>query len=114
MFMKNIDMINGSLPKNLLLFSIPVVLTNILALMFNACDIIVLGRFAGSSALAGVGATSSLISFLINIFLGLSIGINVLVAQSIGAQNHQKTERVVHTAVLFSIIIGIFVMFLGL
>ena len=73
-----IDMTSGPLLGKILLFSIPLMLSGILQLLFNAADIIVVGRFAGSGALAAVGSTSSLINLLINVFVGLSVGVNVL------------------------------------
>ena len=79
-----IDMTSGPLLGKILLFSIPLMLSGILQLLFNAADIIVVGRFAGSGALAAVGSTSSLINLLINVFVGLSVGVNVLVARYYG------------------------------
>ena len=80
-----IDMCNGPLLGKILMFSIPLMLSGILQLLFNAADIVVVGRFAGSNALAAVGSTSSLINLLVNLFLGLSVGANVLVARFYGA-----------------------------
>ena len=76
-----IDMCNGPLLGKILLFSVPLMMSGILQLLFNAADIIVVGRFAGSSALAAVGSTSALINLLINVFVGLSVGVSVLVAK---------------------------------
>ena len=75
------DMCNGPLFGKILLFAVPLMLSGILQLLFNAADIVVVGRFAGSQALAAVGSTSSLINLLINVFVGLSVGANVLVAR---------------------------------
>ena len=74
------DMCNGPLLKKILIFSVPVMLSGILQLLFNAADIIVVGRFAGDTALAAVGSTSALINLLVNVFIGLSVGANVMVA----------------------------------
>ena len=80
------DMCSGPLFSKLIVFAVPLMLSGILQLLFNAADIIVVGRFAGSESLAAVGSTSSLINLLVNLFIGLSIGANVLVAQFYGAQ----------------------------
>ena len=95
-----IDMCDGPLLSKILLFSVPLMMSGILQLLFNAADIIVVGRFAGSSALAAVGSTSSLINLLINVFVGLSVGVNVLVAKYYGGQrekdmsgNQEKKEN---------------------
>lgn len=88
-----IDMTSGPLLGKILLFSIPLMLSGILQLLFNAADIIVVGRFAGSGALAAVGSTSSLINLLINVFVGLSVGVNVLVARYYGARKDKECQR---------------------
>ena len=80
------DMCNGPLFGKILLFAVPLMLSGILQLLFNAAAIVVVGRFAGSQALAAVGSTSSLINLLINVFVGLSVGANVLVARYYGCQ----------------------------
>ena len=101
-----IDMTSGPLLGKILLFSIPLMLSGILQLLFNAADIIVVGRFAGSGALAAVGSTSSLINLLINVFVGLSVGVNVLVARYYGARKDKDVSETVHTAVTTSIVSG--------
>ena len=80
------DMCSGPLPGKILRFAIPLMLSSILQLLFNAADVIVVGRFAGSTSLAAVGSTGALINLLTNVFLGLSIGTNVLVARYFGAR----------------------------
>ena len=82
-------------------------------LLFNAADIIVVGRFAGSESLAAVGSTSSLINLLVNIFIGLSVGANVLVAQFYGAQRRKDLEETVHTAMLLAVFGGVFLIVVG-
>ena len=101
-----IDMTSGPLLGKILLCSIPLMLSGILQLLFNAADIIVVGRFAGSGALAAVGSTSSLINLLINVFVGLSVGVNVLVARYYGARKDKDVSETVHTAVTTSIVSG--------
>lgn len=87
---------------------------NILQLLFNAADMVVVGRFAGVDPFAAVGATGPLINLIINLFMGLSVGTVVVVAQDYGAGKHDEVVKSVHTSILISVIIGILVMFLGL
>lgn len=109
-----IDMCNGPLFSKILLFSLPLMLSGILQLLFNAADIVVVGRFTGNTALAAVGSTSSLINLLVNLFIGLSVGVNVMVAKYYGARKEQEIEETVHTAVLTAIIAGAVLMILGI
>ncbi len=108
------DMCTGPLFRKLLVFSVPLMLSGILQLLFNAADIIVVGRFTGSQALAAVGSTSSLIALFVNFFIGLSIGTNVLVAQYYGAKEQRHVHETVHTSILSSIIIGVILIVIGL
>lgn len=108
-----IDMCNGPILKKVLVFSIPLMLSGILQLLFNAADIIVVGRFAGSQSLAAVGSTTALINLLINIFIGLSIGVNVMVARYYGARLDKDISETVHTAVAISLLSGLFLVVLG-
>ena len=91
-------MCNGPLLGKILVFSVPLMLSGILQLLFNAADIIVVGRFAGSTALAAVGSTDSLINLMINVFVGLSVGVNVLAARYYGGQKEKDIQDTVHTA----------------
>lgn len=108
-----IDMCNGPLLGKMLLFAFPLMLSSILQLLFNAADIVVVGRFAGSQALAAVGSTSSLINLMVSIFVGLSVGVNVLVARYLGARDYQNTTETVHTAILVSLVCGVVLVILG-
>ncbi len=108
-----IDMCNGPLLGKILVFSIPLMLSGILQLLFNAADIIVVGRFAGSTALAAVGSTASLINLMINVFVGLSVGVNVLAARYYGAQKEKDIQDTVHTAIMMAILSGLFLVVLG-
>ncbi|MBO5372415.1 MAG: MATE family efflux transporter [Lachnospiraceae bacterium] len=108
------DMCNGPLFGKILLFSIPLILSGVLQLLFNAADIVVVGRFAGSTALAAVGSTSSLINLLTNLFIGFSVGANVLVAQFYGAKREKDVSETVHSAILLSVISGILLLVIGL
>ncbi len=109
-----IDMLNGPLLGKILMFSLPLMASGILQLLFNAADMIVAGRFAGSVALAAIGATSSLINLLVNVFLGLSVGANVTIAHYYGAKRDRDTSETVHTSVQLAIIGGIFLAFFGM
>lgn len=109
-----IDMCNGPLFGKILKFAIPLMLSGILQLLFNAADIVVVGRFAGNEALAAVGSTSSLINLLVNVFIGLSVGANVLVARFYGAGQKRELSEMVHTAVMTSLVSGVILIFAGL
>ena len=102
-----IDMLNGSVMPKLLSFALPLILSSVLQLTFNAADVIVVGRFEGHAALAAVGAPGPLINLLVNLFLGLSVGANVVVAQYRGAGDYRQTSAAVHTSVALSVISGV-------
>ncbi|MBE7047771.1 MAG: MATE family efflux transporter [Ruminococcaceae bacterium] len=114
MMRRNIDIVNGSMPKKLISFAMPVMLTGILQLLFNTCDMIIVGQFSGSDALAAVGATTYLVNLLINAFLGLSVGVNVVAALYFGARDHENFQKTVHTAVTLSLVCGIPLAILGI
>lgn len=99
-------MTSGNLAKKILIFTIPIMLSSILQLLFNTVDMIVIGNFAGDASLAAVGSTSALINLIINLFIGVSIGANVVVSKAVGQGNEEKAQRATHTAILFSIIAG--------
>ena len=90
---KELDMLNGALLPKLMMFSLPLALTGILQLLFNAADVIVVGKFAGSTSLAAVGATSALINLLTGAFIGISVGVNILVARYIGCRDDAGVSR---------------------
>ena len=104
-----IDMLNGPVMPKLLRFAIPLILSSMLQLTFNAADVIVVGRFEGDAALAAVGAPGPLINLMVNMFMGLGVGVNVIVAQNYGARNYRGTSETVHTAVGLGIIGGLIV-----
>lgn len=108
------DMCNGPILGKILIYSVPLMLSGILQLLFNAADVIVVGRYAGSQSLAAVGSTTALINLLINVFIGLSVGVNVLVAQYYGAKREKDISETVHTAVAISLLSGTFLIFVGL
>lgn len=102
-----IDMCNGSILDKLISFSIPLMLSGILQLLFNAVDIIVVGRFTGSEALAAVGSTTALINVFVNFFIGISLGSNVLAARFYAAGKDKEMLETVHTAITLALISGI-------
>ncbi len=108
-----IDMCNGSIMDKLISFSLPLMLTSILQLMFNAVDIIVVGRFSGSQALAAVGSTTALINIFTNLFIGISLGANVLAARYYAARRDKEMSEAVHTAIALALISGIVMAFVG-
>ena len=93
-----IDMTKGSIFPKILSFSFPLMLTGMLQLLFNSADVIVVGRFVGHKAMAAVGSTGTVVYLLVNLFLGLAMGVNVCIAQSIGAGKQKDTEEVLSTA----------------
>lgn len=109
-----IDMCNGPLLGKILLFSVPLMLSGILQLLFNAADIVVVGRFAGNEALAAVGSTGSLNNLIVNVFMGLSIGTSIMVARYYGAQDWKSIREIVHTSMLVSFICGVALIFIGI
>lgn len=107
------DMTTGPLLSKIMLFYVPLMLSGLLQLLFNAADIAVLGRFGGSEALAAVGTNGSLINLITNLFMGLSVGSNVLIARYYGANQKKDLEEMVHTTILVSLIGGIALIFVG-
>lgn len=107
------DMCSGPILKKILIFSIPLMLSGVLQLLFNAADVIVVGRFAGSQSLAAVGSTTALINLLINIFIGLSVGANVVVARAYGGRRDKDVSEAVHTAIAISIVSGVILIIMG-
>ncbi len=109
----SMDMCNGSILPKLLRFAVPLMCSSILQLLFNAADVVVVGRFCGEHSLAAVGSTSSLINLLTNLFMGLSVGANVLVARYFGAKEEKHLHDVVHTAVALSLLSGLILTVFG-
>ncbi len=109
----NIDMLNGPLWSKILLFALPLMASSVMQLLFNAADVIVVGRFAGDASLAAVTSTGSLVNLLVNLFMGLSIGTNVIAAHALGRQDDGALGKTVHTAILVSFIGGVILSVLG-
>ena len=108
-----IDMCNGTIMDKLISFSFPLMLTSILQLMFNAVDIIVVGRFSGSQSLAAVGSTTALINIFTNLFIGISLGANVLAARYYAAGRDKEMSEAVHTAIFLALISGLIMAVVG-
>ncbi len=107
------DMCNGPILSKMLVFALPLMLSSILQLLFNAADVIVVGRFAGDNSLAAVGSTGNLVTLLTNLFMGLSIGANVLTSRYFGAKQEKDLRETVHTAITLSLISGVLLTVLG-
>ena len=108
-----LDMTEGRLLPKILLFSLPLMASSVLQLLFNAADVVVVGKFAGSEALAAVSSTTSLINLITQLFIGLSIGVNVVVAKHIGEKDFDKTYRSVSTSIIISLVGGVIVTVVG-
>ena len=111
---RRIDMCSGPIFKNAILYTIPIILTGLLQLLFNAADLMVVGWFGGSNSVGAVGATGSMTNLLINLFVGMSSGVSVVTAKAIGARKAKDTARIVHTAVPLGLLAGAFLTVLGL
>ena len=107
------DMCSGSILSKMLLFTLPLMASSILQLLFNAADTIVVGKFAGDHALAAVGSNGALINLLVNFFMGLSVGTNVLVARYYAANQKKDLQETIHTSIFLSMVSGIFLAIIG-
>lgn len=110
----SIDMVNGHLFKNVVKFSVPLMITTLLQMCFNTADTIVVGRFAGDNALAAVGATGSLCFLMVTMFNGLAMGANVVIAKYFGAKDDEGVSKSVHTSMMLSLISGVILTIIGL
>ena len=110
----DLDMTQGSILSNLIRFALPLMATSVLQLLYNAADVAVVGRFAGSQSLAAVGSTGSLINLITQLFIGLSLGSNVLIAHANGAGDDRKVSQAVHTSIALALVSGLLVMMIGL
>lgn len=109
-----IDMCNGTIMDKLVSFSLPLMLSGILQLMFNAVDIIVVGQFTGSEALAAVGSTTALIAVFTNLFIGISLGANVLAARFYASGKNKEMSETVHTSIALAFVSGMIMAVVGL
>lgn len=111
---QTMKMTEGSLADKIFFFALPLAASSILQQLFNSADVAVVGNFAGSNALGAVGANSSVINLLVNTFVGISIGSNVVIATLIGQNKEKKAKQAVHTSMLFAVILGVILMAFGL
>jgi len=110
----NQSMLQGPLFKGIILYTIPIILTSLLQLLFHAADLVVVGRFCGSISVAAVGATGSITNLIVNLFIGLSVGAGVTVAQFLGAREEDAVHRTVHTAIPAALVSGAFLTVVGI
>ena len=110
---KNIDMLNGRLSSALLRYTIPIMLTSVLQLLFNAADLVIVGRFCGSIYVGAVGATGAITNLIINLFIGLSVGAGVTVAHGLGGKQDDNVHRTVHAALPTALVGGAILTVIG-
>ena len=109
-----VNILEGNLWKNVLLYSIPIMISNILQLLFNAVDMIVVGRFSGPLSMAAVSSTGSMVALVINLFVGLSVGTTVSIAKRIGSRDYDSVQKAVHTSIAVALIFGSFLTVVGI
>lgn len=111
---RNVDMLHGPLAGPIILFALPLAVSSMLQQLFNAADTAVVGRFASSQAMAAVGSNSSVINLVVALFVGLSVGTNVVIAGLIGRGKREEISTAVHTAVVVALMSGVFLVFVGI
>ena len=111
---QTVDMCNGPILKNVMLYAAPLILTGLLQLLYNAADMIVVARYAGGTALAAVGSNGPLVNLIVNIFVGMSVGASVIVSRYYGAGDRRNLHESVHSAMTLSIICGVITLAIGL
>ncbi len=111
---KKIDMVNGPLFKNVVLYTLPIIATSVLQLLFNTMDLLVVGHYCGSDTVGAVGSTGSIVTLMTTLFTGLSVGVSVTVAQGLGGNHKTRVEKAVHTSIPVAFIGGILLTVLGL
>ena len=111
---RNQDMLHGPLLGNIISYTVPIILTSVLQLLFNAADLVVVGRFCGSISVAAVGATGSITALIVNLFIGLSVGAGVTVAHGVGSREDEVVHRTVHTALPMALVSGLVITVLGI
>lgn len=110
---RRMDMVNGSLGDKIIRYAIPLAVTGILQQLFNAADLAVVGQFSGKEAMAAVGGNAPVIGLLVNLFVGISLGSNVIIARSIGQKDEESISKAVHTSVIVALLGGVFLAVLG-
>ena len=109
-----LNMTEGKILRNIIIFSVPLILSSLLQLLFNAADMIIVGHFDGENALAAVGSTSSLINLIVNVFIGYSTGSSVVISNYFGAKNDSGAKRAAHTSIMTAFLFGIITLILGI
>ena len=110
---REIDMTEGKLFPKIVIFSVPLMLTGILQLLFNTADMIVVGSLVSDTALAAVGSTGSLVNLIVNLFIGLSVGAGVVMAKYFGAKDKENSSKTLHTAMIVGLVSGIIIAIIG-
>lgn len=113
MHKKNVNMLSGPLIPSILSYAVPIILTSILQLTFNAADMIIIGQYCGSVSVAAVGATAAISNLIVNLFMGLSVGAGVAAAHAIGSKQDDQTHQTVHTAIPAAILCGVILTIVG-
>lgn len=108
-----VDMLNGALAPKIFKYTIPLAFTGILQQLFNAADVAVVGRFVGKEAMAAVGSNASIVGLMVNLFLGISLGANVVIAHASGQNNHERISKAVHTSILVALLGGLIMFAIG-
>ena len=108
-----VDMTSGAIFKKIVAFAVPLIFTNLLQILFNMCDVLVLGIFVNDRAVAAVGGTSALINLIVGLFVGLSVGANVMVSAYLGKKDEERVRRTVGTSLLVAVIVGTGLIFVG-
>ena len=106
-------MLEGPLLSNIILYTLPIILTSVLQLLFNAADLVIVGQYCGSLSVAAVGATTYITNLLVNFFVGLSVGAGVTVAHGIGGQQPEEVHRTVHTTLPMALVSGVILTVVG-
>ncbi|NCA67616.1 MAG: MATE family efflux transporter [Clostridia bacterium] len=109
----SVDMCDGPLLKNIIIYTVPIILTGVLQLLFNTADLAIVGQYCGENPLSAVGATGSLINLIVNLFMGLSVGVGVVVAQGLGAKDVNTVRKTVHTAIPAALVGGVVLTIVG-
>jgi len=110
---KTVDMLSGSLFLNIIKFAFPFMLTNLLQRLYNAADVVIVGRYAGREALAGVGTTGSVTQIMLDLFVGLAIGTSAALGRALGAGDKEKSGKIIHTSMMISVVGGLVISVLG-
>ena len=112
-FFKNVDITGGPIVSSMLIYAVPLIITNVLQFLYNAVDVMVVGNFASEGAIASVGATTSIVNLITNVIMGMSVGSSILIARSVGEKNDLETPRIINTTFILSISLGVAALIIG-